>query len=60
MESMTGVYQNRNQKILKERPRLEDRKDTFLFQVTDSWDSLQNQVVEARTVVAFEIRQDRN
>ena len=41
-------------KILKERPRLEVRKYSFFFQVTDPWTSHTNQMVEAPTVDAFE------
>ena len=46
-------------KIFKEWLRLEVRKHSFFFQVTDSWNSLPNQVVKAPTVEAFERRLDR-
>ena len=40
--------------IFYERPRLEIRKHSFFFGVTDPCDSLPNQVVEEPTVEALE------
>ena len=34
-------------KIFKERPRVEVRKHSFFFRVTDMWNSLPNQLIEA-------------
>ena len=47
-------------KIFKEWPRLEGRKHSFFFSVTDLWNSLPSQVVEAPKVKVFERRLDRH
>ena len=56
-DSNTRGQQN---KIFKERPRLEVKKHSFFFRVTDPWNSLPNQLVEAPTVESFERRLDRH
>ena len=47
-------------KIFKERPRLDIRKRSVFFQVTDPRNSFPNQVAEATTVEAFDRRLDRH
>ena len=46
-------------KLFKKRPRLDVRKYSFCYRVTDVWNQLPCEVVEAKTVLSFEKRLDK-
>ena len=45
--------------MYKKRPRLDVRKYSFCYRVTDVWNQLPCEVVEAKTVLSFEKRLDK-
>lgn len=55
-ESSTRGHQY---KLIKFRPRLDLRKNSFFFRVVDHWNNLPQSVVEAPSLISFESRLDR-
>ncbi len=54
-----SVTRGNDQKLYKQRSRLNIRKYSFTHRVVDVWNSLPNSVIQAKTVYSFECRLDK-
>lgn len=54
-----SVTRGNDQKLYKQRSRLNIRKYSFTNRVVDVWNSLPNSVIQAKTVYSFECRLDK-
>ena len=54
-----SITRGHNLKIFKERCRLNNRKNSFIYRSTDVWNSLPQSVVDAPSVQSFEVRIDK-